>query len=416
MKRVAVLHYAAPPVIGGVESTIYNHARLLTSAGYAVRVIGGVGEPFQPDVDVHIVPEIGSRHELVLSVGKELAKGQVSPAFASLRDLIFDRLHELLEEVDVTIIHNALTLHKNLALTAALHLIDQTGMTRLIAWCHDFAWQDPLYTPALHPGYPWDLLRTPWDGVRYVVVSEHRREHLAALLGLPLEDIRVVNPGVDVAEFLKLEPATCRLVEDLDLLSVSPLMLLPARITRRKNIEFALRVTGALAQLMPEAALVITGPPGPHNPANVAYLQRLRALRDELGIAGRVHFLYEHGDDDRPLHVTDAMMSDFYQLADLLLFPSRYEGFGIPVLEAGLARLPVFAADIPPVRESAGDTACRFDLNEGPSEVATAIATALKHNDQYRLRRTVIKEYTWQGKVFKELIPLIEEGENDNRK
>ena len=308
VKRVAILHYAGPPVVGGVESTIYHHARLLTQAGYEVTVIAGRGESCYPGVAFCKVPEIDSRHPEVLAVGGALAEGRVPQEFLALRDRLTGRLHSLLVDSDVCIVHNAVTLHKNLALTAALHRLAEEGSARIIAWSHDFAWQDPLYTPYLHSGYPWDLLRTPWPGTRYVVVSEHRRECLAALLGLPEDQVDVVTPGVDVAEFLKLEEATQRLVGELDLLLADPLMLLPARITRRKNIEFAIRVTAALIRHKPWATLIVTGPPGPHNPANVAYLESLRTLRQQLGLANRVYFLYEHGEGNRPLHVTDAMM------------------------------------------------------------------------------------------------------------
>jgi len=409
VKRVAILHYAAPPVVGGVEQTIYHHARLLAQAGFRVQVVAGRGAAFHPQVAFQAVPEVDSRHPQVLEVGAALARGEVPAAFAPLRDRLAERLRPLLAASDACIVHNAVTLHKNLPLTAALRLLADEGAVRIVAWCHDFAWQDVLYTPDLHPGYPWDLLRTPWPGVRYVVVSAHRRAQLAALLGLPETAIRVVNPGVDVEGFLKLEPATRRLVDELDLLAADPLMLLPARITRRKNIGFGMRVTAALAAHRPQATLLVTGPPGPHNPENLAYLGSLRALREELGLADRVHFLYEHGPDGKPLHVTDGMMADLYRLADLLLFPSRREGFGIPVLEAGLARLPIFAADIPPVRESAGDLACRFDPTGDPAAVARAILAHLEASPSYRMRRRVLSRYTWQAVLERHLMPLLEE-------
>jgi glycosyltransferase involved in cell wall biosynthesis len=416
LKRLAILHYASPPVVGGVEATIFHHARLLAGAGYSVDVIAGRGEPFDPKVSLHLIPGIDSRHPEALALGQALAGGEVPPAFARFREQLAGELRPLLAHVGVCIVHNAMTLHKNLALTAALRQLADEGVTRFIAWCHDFAWQDALYTPELHPGYPWDLLRTAWPGVRYVVVSTHRQARLAELLGLPECEIEVVHPGVDVVEQLRLQPATCALLEKLDLLVADPLLLLPARITRRKNIEFAIRVTAELIHHKPQATLVITGPPGPHNPANVRYLESLRTLRRESGVEDRVHFLYEYGEHGQPLHLTDAMVADLYLLADALLFPSQREGFGIPVLEAGLARLPVFAADIPPVRESAGSLAHLFDPNGDPGPVAEAIAAHLEADLAYRLRQRVLGEFTWQKVVHHRLLPLVKEViEHDNR-
>jgi len=408
-KSVAIIHFAAPPIIGGVESTIYHHARLLVEAGYEVTVIAGRGDSFHPQVEVQLIPEIDSRHPFVLDVGKELARGEVSSQFSLIRENLIEQLQPILANIDVCIVHNAITLHKNLPLTAALQRLNEQTDIRLIAWCHDFAWQDPLYTPDLHAGYPWDLLNTPWPGIQYVVVSAHRCDRLSDLFTVPPQEIQVIHPGVDLDRFYKLDPLTQRLMEELKLYETMPLLLLPARITRRKNIQFGIRVTAALKQIYPQVALVITGPPGPHNPKNIAYLESLNDLRHELEIKSSVHFLYEHGVGDRPLHVPDEVVADFYQLADAMLFPSRREGFGIPVLEAGLARIPVFAANIPTVMESAGEFAHLFDPDNDPEVVAKSIRDTLETDQAFQLRQRVLDKFTWKAILKKDLIPLIEE-------
>ena len=407
--QIAMLHYAAPPIVGGVESTIYHHARLLSGKGYVIDVIAGRGGQFYPGVAYHPVPLVDSRHPEIQAIGHQLAEGQEPDGFYQLRDQIIEALKPVLSRSGVCIVHNAISLHKNLPLTAALRCLADERITKFIAWCHDFAWQDELYAADLHDGYPWDLLRSAWPGVRYVVVSEHRRERLATLLEIPTADVLVINPGVDVARFLKLEPLTQKIVERFDLLSADPLLLLPARITRRKNIQFAIRVTSALSRHKPNVALVITGPPGPHNPKNVAYLDSLKELSAQLGVADRVHFLYEAGDGSEPLHIPDAVVADLYHLSDALLFPSRREGFGIPVLEAGLARIPVFAADIPPVRESAGEHAFLFDPRGDPDSVGREILSQLNIDRAYLLRHRVLDQYTWEAIIEQRLIPLLEE-------
>ena len=154
---------------------------------------------------------------------------------------------------------------------------------------------------------------------------------------------------------------------------------------------------------------MITGPPGPHNPKNIAYLDSLKQLCDELNINTEVHFLYEYGEDQQPLYISDQVIADFYQLADILLFPSRREGFGIPVLEAGLARIPVFAADIPPVRDSAGEFAHLFDPEGNPEIVAQSIFETFESNQAFQFRKRVINNYTWKAVLEQKLIPLLEE-------
>ncbi len=412
MTSVAIMHYAAPPILGGVESTIAHHARLLLQAGHQVHILAGRGEMHAPGLTFHHLPLLDSRHPEILEIGAQLKRGIVSSRFAEVQARIEAQLRPLLRAAPIVIAHNIATLHKNLPLTAALHRLVQEDPLHLIAWCHDFAWQDALYIPEMHPGFPWDLLRTPWEKARYVVVSTPRREKLASLLGLPAARIRVVPPGIDPASFLKLEPLTRRLAERLSLLEAEPLMLLPARITRRKNIELGLRITAALQGHFPEAALLVTGPPGPHNPSNRAYLEALLALRDELG--ARVHFLYRQSEDGAPLRISDAVLSDLYQLADLLLFPSLREGFGIPILEAGLTRLPVFAADLPPVRESSGGYAAHlFDPRGAPPEIAARIAAFLQKDAAWQLRRRVLRRYRWEAILHQHLTPLLKEATRD---
>jgi glycosyltransferase involved in cell wall biosynthesis len=321
---------------------------------------------------------------------------------------------------DALIVHNVCTLHKNVALTAALSglLVDphldpsaerRTGPalafpTNVIAWHHDLAWTSPQYREEMHPGYPWDLLRQAWPGVRHVTVSEARRCELAALYGIPAGQIGVVPPGVDPAEFQKWHPVTGRLVKEQRLLEADLCFLLPARITRRKNIELAIRIVAEVrAQTGRDVRLIVTGPPGPHNAGNAAYLAQLRTLAAELHIKDAVCFLYEnYGELPAPV------VADLYGLCDALLFPSTEEGFGIPVLEAGLARLPAFCADIPPLRATGEDAAHFFDPAAPPARTAAGIISALAQERGYRLHRRVLQTYTWQRIVAEQLLPLLE--------
>jgi glycosyltransferase involved in cell wall biosynthesis len=75
------------------------------------------------------------------------------------------------------------------------------------------------------------------------------------------------------------------------LLDADPLILLPARITPRKNIEMALQVLASLRESHPAAKLLVTGPTGPHSPTNLGYLESLIELRRELGIELEAVFL-----------------------------------------------------------------------------------------------------------------------------
>lgn len=414
MKSVAILHYSAPPVVGGVESVLGQHSRLFADAGHAVRIVAGRGEAVDERVRFVHLPMADSRHPAVLAAKATLDTGQIPADFEQLVATLVVELQAALAGVDVLIVHNVCSLHKNLALTAALHrLCSQPAAPRLIAWHHDLAWLMAQYRPELHDGWPWNLLREEWPGVKrqHVAVSRLRQQEVARLFGLPPEAITVVPSGLDVDSFLKLEAETGRLVRQLGLLEAEPLLLLPVRITRRKNIELALRVLAALRPLFPSAALVVTGPPGPHNPANQRYFDELRALRAELGLDASqkgpvAHFLAETFDG----YVPDDVIADLYRLADALIVPSREEGFGIPVLEAGLVGLPIFCTDIPSLREIAGQQATYFSPDGEPAAIAAMINGRLSADPVFQLRRQVRRYYTWEGIYTDRIKPLLESG------
>lgn len=411
MNKIAILHYAGPPTVGGVESTIAYHARGLADLGYPVRVISGSGTAFDDRVESQVNPLFGSTDPTVLRVKAELDAGKVTSAFESLVKQIMDALRSALADCSVCIAHNVLTLHKNLALTSALASLVQEQPIRLIAWCHDLAWTNPQYRAELHDGHPWNLLRQPWPGARYVTVSDTRQTELANLLGIPAASAAVVVPGVDPARFFHWTSTTEDLAKRLRLLDADGLLLLPARLTRRKNIELALRILAEVRrQSKRDFRLIVTGPPGPHNPANPGYLGELLTLRRDLGLEDSAHFLYTCGSSGEPLIPDDDTIANLYQISDALLFPSTQEGFGIPVLEAGLASLPAFCADIPALCSTGQDDAYYFDpLNGTPGDIATLILSVLDASPTYRLRVRVRQEYRWEAVIRLRLLALLEE-------
>lgn len=410
--NIGIIHYAAPPVVGGVEQTIFHHARTLTALGHQVTVVAGHGDAFLPDIVFRSEPLAGSRSPMISDATRDLANGTIPANFDELVAKTRAALLKHFAGCDVVIGHNFFTLHKNLVLTSAVYqlVVDGDGPA-WIAWHHDFAWLRRQYQSDLHPGEPWELLKYPWPGVCHVTVSEAQQENLARLYDIPVDEIAVVPPGINPAEFYRCDSTVIRLVAQWDLLEADCVFLLPARITRRKNIELGLRWLAAVRKASGwDARLVVTGPPGPHNPTNAAYPDYLLELRGELGIDTAAHFAYQAQQDfiGVPLFLLDEDLANLYQLVDAMFFPSRQEGFGIPILEAGLARLPIFATDLPPFRESAGELANLYPADAPVEDVAHSIVETLQADRAFQLRRRVLDQFTWRGIVKNKILPLLE--------
>ncbi len=404
--KIALLHYSSPPIVGGVESVLAQHARLMSKAGHEVTILTGRGKVFDERIRVRVLPRLDSRQAEVLKVKGTLDAGKYPTDFDLLRDQIRQELLEELKGFDILIAHNVASLNKNLPLTAALNQAYPTpGFPHLILWHHDLAWTTPRYAHELHDGYPWDLLRSKWEGATHVTVSNLRQRELSKLIGIPLESIRVIPNGVSLADFYKLEPQTIQLMEQLKLNQADPLFLLPVRLTPRKNIELALRVLAKVRLDFPKATLLVTGPEGPHNPANAAYKRKLLDMRTELNLQGAAHFLAEVVSE----FVPDPVIADFFRLSDALIFPSNEEGFGIPIIEAAFSSIPVFCADIPVLRELGGDDASYFDPAAEPGSVARQISERLKSETTSRLARRAKHEYDWDCIYKFHISPLIQE-------
>ena len=387
LPRLLLVHYTAPPVLGGVEAILGEHARVLAGAGYPVTVAAGRG-------DCEVVPELDSRHPEVEAITRRLGAGEdAAGERQALAERIGAALHPLLEAADLVIAHNVLTMHFNLAFADALAACRRP----VLAWTHDLTWSNPRYRAYHREGPACEVLHRPVPGVRYTAISGRVRGQLESVYGVAAE---VVPNGIDRARLLRIRPSTLELLSRAGALGGGPLVLVPFRLTRRKRIELALRAAAELSGRHPGLRLVVSGPLGPHSADNDAYWSELDALRTELDLGDRAIFLREHGD---PHPVDSEMVAELYQLAAAVLLTSESEGFGLPVLEAGVARVPVVATDLDAFTEVAGGDAYLFPAGAGPAEVAARLEEALE-SPAARLQARVGARYDWAA-----VLPRIEE-------
>ncbi len=397
VRRILFVHYTTPAVLGGVEQVMAAHAAALLAAGKDVAILAGRGGAKPRGVRVIRVAEADSRHRVVERNLATLSEGVRPPEHDALVRRLVTKIRPHVKRAERVVVHNVLTMPLNLALTEALAALAREHPDRFIAWTHDISYFDERYAALRRKGAPWDLVTRAVPGVRYVTVSQERADQLSQLTGLARDDIEVVTNGIDVGDVLGLAPTGLRLAQRLRLLDADPLLLLPVRLTRRKRIEAAIDATAALRRRGHAAVLVVTGTAGPHDASNQAYLRELATRAKKVD---GVHLLASLG-----LKIKYATVVDLYALADVLVFPSESEGFGIPMLEAGLHRMPIVCSDIPALRETGGDDPIYVPPDANGEQIADAVERAL--DTPVMRMRARAREHAWPRVLRERVLPVI---------
>lgn len=386
----------------------------MVEAGYPVTILTGRGGDAAAlaCANVVVIPELDSEHPENQSIARALDEGRWTRphAFEAFQARIENLLAPRLVGADILIVHNVLNFHFNLPLTAALHrMLDRGDVPPLIAWCHDVSRYVALSSGVTARwGFPWDLLRTYRPEIRYVAVSSSRRRLLAETLGVAAEQVRVIPNGVAPERLLALSELGQHVAQELKLDDADLILLMPIRITRAKNIEYALRVTAALKREGLEPRLIVTGPPDPHAPDRQSYFEQLLALRRDLELESEAAFLYAGVPGvPGPLAIEPAMVAELYRLTDVVFMPSHREGFGLPVLEAAMFGKVVFATEVPAVDEVGAETVYTIAPDESAAHVAARMIEWAEQNVEQRLRRRVRQEYTWQAIFERAIEPLL---------
>jgi len=207
-----------------------------------------------------------------------------------------------------------------------------------------------LDLPQMFPRAERAFRRIFWDrSVRraelVIVISEFVRERAVAALGLDPARVRVVPLGLDHSV---LRPAGAER---------EPFLYYPARSWPHKNHARLFEAFALLRRERPELRLVLTGADLPHVPDGVV----------------------SHG------HVPWSEVVSLLQRAAALVFPSLYEGFGLPPLEAMACGCPVACSNAAALPETVGSAARLFDPND-PRAIADAVRDVLADPGEWSRR------------------------------
>jgi glycosyltransferase involved in cell wall biosynthesis len=265
----------------------------------------------------------------------------------------------------------------SLASTAPLH-----GRFRRVVTIHDVIY---ARFPEAHSGMREKGVRVlvPWAARRSdrVIADSHStRDDLVQVLGIDPERIDVVPLGLGALR--RQTPMTERDVRARFDLGERRIVLSLSAMRPHKNLA---RLIGALARIPAESRplLVLPGYPTWHE-------RELRERAASAGVAADVRF---------PGWVSGAEVEGLWAIADGFVFPSLYEGFGLPVLEAMARGVPVACSNAASLPEVAGDAALLFDPHEEPA-ITEALLRLLEDSAlRERMRaRGLIRagEFTWE--------------------
>jgi len=172
-------------------------------------------------------------------------------------------------------------------------------------------------------------------------------------------------------------------------------ILFTGKFDPRKNITVVLKVVNELKKRGWNISLVATGEKEAFEASKVYY--DLNKLIGDLSIGDLVHFTG---------YLADKELAYLYNLAEVVLYPSKEEGFGFPVLEAMACETPIIASDIGSIRELAGD-AIAYVNPENADEIVKKMEILLKNgkmrNKYVDIGKKRVKNFKWDKAVEKTL-------------
>ena len=214
--------------------------------------------------------------------------------------------------------------------------------------------------------YRWKFFKTCKEADRIIAISERTKADIIELGGVDPDKIDVIyqscNPmfSAPVSEELKREARERHSLPQRFLLCVGT-------IERRKNTMLALR---ALTRMPQDVHLVLIGR---HTP----YVEELKREAKRLELTSRLHLLKDISNDE---------LTAIMQMAEVFVYPSRYEGFGIPIIEAIFARVRVVACTGSCLEEAGGDH-CLYVEPDDVEGMAEAVNTLLDETKEQREER-----------------------------
>lgn len=339
----------------GVTLEAKKWANILEKEGHACFWMAGQLDT--PPVASYCAPKAFFNHPEVRELQRQLfgtatRTRAVTNQIQALKEELKDELYRFIEkfQIQVLVPQNILAIPMHVPLGLAMtEVMAETGLGT-IAHHHDFSWERDRFTlnavdDYLQSAFPPSLHRT-----EHVVINSMGQKELARRFGLPSTVIPNIldyeTPPPDIDDYSR------DIRREIGLTENDIFILQPTRVVARKGIEHAIELVRRLKE--PRAKLVISHPAGDEGDA---YFQLIKERVEDAQID--VRFIADRIGETRGLNADGKKiytLFDVYPHADLVTYPSLYEGFGNAFLEAIYFRKPVvvntyavYARDIAPL-------------------------------------------------------------------
>jgi glycosyltransferase involved in cell wall biosynthesis len=220
-----------------------------------------------------------------------------------------------------------------------------------------------------------------------VVVSSKLEYEDAIEFGINKDKLHVIPMGIDVDEYIN-KPVR----QNEDTINI----LFVGRIARVRRIEILLQAVAKLS--IPFHLTLVGGEEKTSSLSRSGYLGELKKLCWTLNINDHVTFIGSVPQDE---------LINWYSKGDIFVYPSLYENFGQPILEAAAAGLPIISTPVGVAREIITENETGFLFNGKPQDLAERITQLADHNLRNKmgstLRETVSNLYGWKNIMGKYL-------------
>lgn len=411
--NIGILHYTYPPVIGGVEKVVHDHARLFAKNSYTTKVVTGDGSEINSKIRLSIIPEMKSLKITDLYLYKKTIHDNNFPKkFYELSNLLFKKLEIELRNSNIVFIHNILTLTFNLSLNLALSkYIEEHPEKKFISWTHDVALGPNRKRIKFNNPEIERMIYQPVKNVQYIGISNFLKQTLENEIGFDTKGMVIVPNGIDIRNYFELNEDSNKIINKFNIYNYSPVIFIPGKVQKYKNVDKAVMVTKEIKDLKKKPLLVLSAKGSPHNKDN-SYLFEVKSLIEKLKLKENTIFLE---DEIEKFNTRDSfkIIKDFYKISDIVFNFSNFENFGLPLIEAGLYRVPLVINSLSVFKDVAGDNAMFVDVEkESSKSIAKKIINLLETNQQSKLFNKIKKEYNLEN-IFKDKIePLVNSKKN----